>query len=628
MPVEKLTPSFTFTEERLQALQAVVPEAFADGQVNWETLKAALEPFLEDEGPGTEHFGLFWPGKRQARRLAAQPSKGTLRPVPGQGINEDTTRNLFIEGDNLEVLKLLQKSYAGRVKLIYIDPPYNTGNDFVYKDDFREPLEDYLKRTGQADAEGLLTTNPKAGGRFHSNWLNMMLPRLMLARTLLSEDGVIFISIDDNELANLRLLMDEIFGGENFVVIFPWKKRTAKSDVPFGVSQDFEWIISYTKGSLNAGLDYQRKYYQTDDYPNDRWRLSDLTTQRTSSERLNSAFNMIDPKTGKEYPFNKKRVWGVTKDTFDEYYKKGKIVFPDDYDFLNIKIPAYRVFESEDKEKAMKKFGSEDAKKAASTVFPKEIGMSEDGNREVADLFGEKIFSFPKPTTLIKHILSIINKKEGIILDFFSGSSTTANAVLELNREDGGNRQFIMVQMPEPTPPDAAARQAGYKTIADIGKERIRRVIAKLAKQPVLDRDPPEDLGFAVYRLDRSHFKAWQDYDGPPNPAAIDDLFSRFEDPLTPGWQPRALLDEVLLLQGFPLDSRRTRLKDYSSNVLVRIECDWFSYRLFVCLDSALHPATLDQLPLDPDDKFICLDSALIDQTKQQLTDRCTLVVI
>ena len=185
-----------------------------------------------------------------------------------------------------------------------------------------------------------------------------------------------------------------------------------------------------------------------------------------------------------------------------------------------------------------------------------------------------------------------------------------------------------MVQMPEPTPPDSAARQAGYKTIADIGKERIRRVIAKQQKQPVLDRDPPEDLGFAVYRLDRSHFKAWQDYDGPPNPAAIDDLFSRFEDPLTPGWQPRALLDEVLLLQGFPLDSRRTRLKDYSSNVLVRIDCDWFSYRLFVCLDSALHPATLDQLPLNPDDKFICLDSALTDQTKQQLTDRCTLVVI
>ena len=193
MPVEKLTPSFTFTEERLQALQAVVPEAFADGQVNWETLKAALEPFLEDEGSGTEHFGLFWPGKRQARRLAAQPSKGTLRPVKGQGVNEDITHNLFIEGDNLEVLKLLQKSYAGRVKLIYIDPPYNTGNDFVYKDDFAEPLEEYLQRTGQADAEGLLTTNPKAGGRFHSNWLNMMLPRLMLARTLLSEDGVIFV---------------------------------------------------------------------------------------------------------------------------------------------------------------------------------------------------------------------------------------------------------------------------------------------------------------------------------------------------------------------------------------------------------------------------------------------------
>lgn len=259
-----------------------------------------------------------------------------------------------------------------------------------------------------------------------------------------------------------------------------------------------------------------------------------------------------------------------------------------------------------------------------------EMETNEDATTQITNIFGNVLFENPKPVKLIRTLVKAVsyNSDDAIVLDFFSGSCTTAQAVLELNREDGGNRRFIMVQMPEPTPPDSAARQAGYKTIADIGKERIRRVIAKLAKQPVLDRDPPEDLGFAVYRLDRSHFKAWQDYDGPPNPAAIDDLFSRFEDPLTLGWQPHTLLDEVLLLQGFPLDSRRTRLKDFPHNTLVQVDCEWFSYRLFVCLDATLNPATIAQLPLNLDDKFIGLDSALTDQTKQQLADRCTLVVL
>ena len=643
MPTEKLTPSFTFTEDRLHALQAVVPEIFADGQVNWDTLREALAPYLEDEGPGTEHFGLFWPGKRQARRLAAQPSKGTLRPVPGQGINEDTTRNLFIEGDNLEVLKLLQKSYAGRVKLIYIDPPYNTGNDFVYKDDFREPLEDYLKRTSQADAEGLLTTNPKAGGRFHSNWLNMMLPRLMLARTLLTEDGVIFVSIDDNELNNLRQMMDEIFGGESFIgCVANINNPKGRSDDKY-IATAHEYLIIYKKSNLTLfkgwepGENITRRYNKIDKEGN-RYREIDLRKTRDNDRREHR------PNMFYYFYYNKKN---------NNLYASYEVKIPEDY----VKIIPLREdgvhgrwrwgIENANKniEKLVAKlmprrqiwsvfemdYLSEDEMIKPTSAWNQKEVNSERGSEQFIDLgFKKEDFPRPKPLGLIKLILQLSTRKlqSDIFLDFFSGSSTTAHAILELNREDGGNRRFIMVQMPEPTPPDSAARQAGYKTIADIGKERIRRVIAKQQKQPVLDRDPPEDLGFAVYRLDRSHFKAWQDYDGPPNPAAIDDLFSRFEDPLTPGWQPRALLDEVLLLQGFPLDSRRTRLKDYSSNVLVRIDCDWFSYRLFVCLDSALHPATLDQLPLNPDDKFICLDSALTDQTKQQLTDRCTLVVI
>lgn len=617
MPIEKLHPTFTFTEDRLRELQAVVPEAFADGQVNWATLREALGAYLEDEGPGTEHFGLFWPGKRQARRLAAQPSKGTLRPAPGEGVNEATTRNLFIEGDNLEVLKLLQKSYAGRVKLIYIDPPYNTGNDFVYRDDFREPLEDYLKRTGQSDTEGLLTTNPKAGGRFHSNWLNMMLPRLMVARSLLKEDGVVFISINDSEIASLKMITDEIFGEESLIGSFIWKSRhNVDSRDKTGISRDHEYVLCYGKNIQGKEI-YKGKYSNPDNDPRGPWMSDNLVGLATKDKRPNLHYDLINPITNINYGCPEKG-YRYDKKTMDKKIKEGRILWPSNPDGR----PRHKKFLYE--------------LKSEFTGFSSllEVPNTSAGTQELRDIFGKEIFDFPKPNGLIKKLVEQGTTKEEpeIVLDFFSGSCTTAHALLELNRKDGGNRQFIMVQMPEPTPPDSAARQAGYKTIADIGKERIRRVIKKLEDSPQAEliekRDTPEDLGFAVYKLDRSHFKAWQDYDGPPDPAALDDLFSRYETPLVDGWQPRALLDEVLLQQGFPLDSRRTRCKDYPSNAVVQVDCDGFSFRLFVCLDDTLRADTIAALRLNPDDKFVCLDSALTDQTKQQLADRCTLVVI
>jgi adenine-specific DNA-methyltransferase len=244
MTIQKLRPSFTFTQDRLKELESIIPEAFADERINWDVLKEALGTYLEEEGSDAEHFGLFWPGKRDARRLATVPSKGTLKPAPGEGVDEDATGNIFIEGDNLEVLKLLQKSYAGHIKMIYIDPPYNTGNDFVYKDEFWDPLEDYLKKTGQADEEGkILTTNTKADGRFHSNWLSMMYPRLRLARTLLREDGAIFVSIDDTEMPHLKLLMNEIFGEENFVATLVWQ-RSKKGDAKL-IANIHEYILIF-----------------------------------------------------------------------------------------------------------------------------------------------------------------------------------------------------------------------------------------------------------------------------------------------------------------------------------------------------------------------------------------------
>lgn len=335
----------------------------------------------------------------------------------------------------------------------------------------------------------------------------MIYPRLFLARNLLRNDGVIFVSIDDNEVHNLRMIMNEIFGEESFVGIFPWRKRTAKSDVPFGVSQDYEWIICYAKEKFLAGLAHERKYYHTEDFPNDGWRLSDLTKQTSAGERPNSAFDMVNPKTGKIYPFNPKRVWAVSKDTFSGYYEKGKIVFPDDYDFLKISIPAYRVFESEDKAKALKKYGSEEMIKAVSTHFQKDIGMSEDGNKEMVDLFGGKLFSFPKPSSLIKYLIQTATEDDDIVLDFFAGSGTTAHAVMELNMEDDGNRHCISIQLPEIIDESSEAYEAGYKTIADISRERIRR-----AGQKIREANPGKDIdtGFRAFRLSSSCFKQWQ----------------------------------------------------------------------------------------------------------------------
>ena len=392
--------SFDNTAEKIAQLRAIFPEVFAEDKVDFARLQAVLG---ESVVSPNEHYELSWAGKAEARREIQEQTTATLIPDKEKSVNFGTTRNLLIEGENLQVLRVLQKSYFGKVKMIYIDPPYNTGNDsFVYPDNYTERQDEYNERTGITNGDGELNRqslwrkNSRESGQFHSVWLSMMYPRLYLARNFLREDGVIFVSIDDNEQANLKQLMDEIFGEENFIGIFPWKKRTAKSDVPFGVSQDYEWIVGYTRGGFGAGIGYERKYYQSDDYPNDQWRLADLTTQKVEADRPNSAFNMVDPKTSKIYPYNPNRLWGVTKDTFQDYYDRGKIVFPGDYAFLNITIPAYRVFESEDKAKAFLKYGTEDAMKTASTHLPKEVGMSEDGNKEMVAFFGGKIFPFPK----------------------------------------------------------------------------------------------------------------------------------------------------------------------------------------------------------------------------------------
>lgn len=449
--------------------------------INFELLKQMLSPDVVD---GDEAYEFTWVGKKASIVEANKPIRKTLRPCPEESKNWDDTENLYIEGDNLEVLKLLQESYLGKVKMIYIDPPYNTGNDFIYADDFMRSQDEENRQMGMYDEdENRLFKNNDSNGRFHSDWCSMMYSRLMLARNLLTDDGVIFMSIDDNERDNLEKLGAEIFGESNYVATFPWRKRTAKSDVPFGVSQDYEWIVCFAKTSkfIARTTGTERKYFETEDYPHQPWRIHDLTTQRTAAERPNSAFTMVNPKTGKEYPVNPLRTWAVTKETFAQYYAEGKIVFPDDYPFLNISKPAFRYWKSDDMKKAGEMFGL----MPVSTKLPDNIGMSLDGTKEITDIFDGKVFSYPKTVELISFFIDIISKidKEAIVLDFFSGSATTAHAVMQLNAKDGGHRKFVMVQLPEPCDEKSEAHKAGYKTICDIGKERIRRAGEKIKQE-------------------------------------------------------------------------------------------------------------------------------------------------
>lgn len=520
MTTEKLTMKTTnMADENFRKLQELFPEAVTEIEENGKIVRAIDKDKLQQlistsvvEG-SKERYQFTWPGKRDAVLLANTPTNKTLRPVKGENKTDDacfnSTENLYIEGDNLEVLKLLQEKYLGKIKMIYIDPPYNTGNDFIYKDNFAQNAQDYVANSGQTDEEGnRLVKNVESNGRFHSDWLSMMYPRLKIARNLLADDGVIFISIDDNEQENLKKLCDEIFGETSFVATFPWRKRTAKSDVPFGISQDYEFIHVYAKSDLFcAGIEGgNRKYYETPDFPGRPWRTHDMTCQRTASERPNSFFTMINPKTGEKFECDPNRVWRLTKDTFQKYYEANEIVFPGDYSFLRISKPVARYFKDKDMQKAGEKFG----KIAVSTKLPDDIGMSQDGTKEMKNTFECIPFPFPKSYKLIEFFIKVSTEEDELVLDFFSGSATTAHAVMQLNAEDGGNRKFIMVQLPEVCDEKSEAYKAGYNTICDIGKERIRRAGAKIKEE--LEKTNPErakilDTGFRVLRLDSSNMK-------------------------------------------------------------------------------------------------------------------------
>ena len=509
--------------------------------VNFELLKQMLSPDVVD---GDEAYEFTWVGKKAAIVEANKPIRKTLRPCKAESKDWDTTENLYIEGDNLEVLKLLQETYLGKVKMIYIDPPYNTGNDFVYEDDFAQSTEDYMGNSGQYDEEGnRMVTNTESNGRFHTDWLNMIYPRLKIAKDLLADDGVIFISIDDNEQENLKKCCDEIFGADNFIAQMVWQKRTSP-DARRIVSAGHEYVLAYIKNSeighevLNPlpfdDADYAR-YKNPDNDPNGPWISTDCTAQGGHGTK-DQFYDMVTP-AGRVVKLQEGLCWRYTKKRMEEEIAAGHIWFGSDGNGVPRK----------------KTYLADRAGKTMWTWWPNtEVGHTQEATKEIATLLGQSgIMDFPKPIRLMKRIVHIASKKDSIILDFFSGSATTAHAVMKLNAEDGGHRKFIMVQLPEKTDEKSEAYKAGYKNICEIGKERIRRAGKKIKEDAGLTAPADLDIGFRCLRLDSSNM---ENVYYTPEEISQQDMFS-LVDNVKSDRTPEDLLFQVMLDLGVLLSS-------------------------------------------------------------------------
>jgi adenine-specific DNA-methyltransferase len=516
-----LTQSADIVKENLETLKRLFPTIVKEGKIDVDELKA----LIDDEVVTDEEFYRFtWAGKSDARREANKPSTATLRPNKADSKNWDTTENIFIEGDNLEVMKLMQKSYAGKIKMIYIDPPYNTGKDFVYKDNYSDNLGNYLALTGQTDDEGKrFSTNTESGGRYHSNWLNMMYPRLKLARNLLKDDGVIFISIDDNEVHNLRKLCDEIYGEENFVANIIWEKKYSPQNDAKWFSANHDHILLYSKNKsiwrpnmLPRTKLQDDRYKNPDNDPRGVWKMSDLSV-KTYSPDYDYA---ITTPSGKVVNLPEGRCWMTNKTKMNELIKDNRIWFGVNGD----NIPALKRFLTDVK----------DGITPLTIWFRKDVGDNQEGKQELLKIMPENLFQTPKVVRLVKRMLHIGSNQNDIILDFFAGSGTTAHAIMEQNAYDGGSRKCISIQIPEPTEM-IEAKLAGFVTIADITKERIRRAgtkiktdktaelvsLKKSIEGKILQEETQEqieilqltidnlDTGFKAFKLDSSNIHAW-----------------------------------------------------------------------------------------------------------------------
>jgi len=598
--------SMDIPEDKKEQLRQLFPEVFTEKQIDFEKLKLVLGEMVET---GKERYGINWSGKADCFKIIQQPSVGTLKPCREESINFDDTENLFIEGDNLEVLKLLQKAYYGRIKMMYFDPPYNTGNDFIYPDDYSENLDTYMKYTGQVDSEGRkYSTNAEADGRFHTRWINMMYPRLYLARNLLSDDGVIFISIDNNEVSNLRKICDEIFGEENFIAELVWQKKTGAGAKSKGFIGLHEYVLCYAKligptWDIVAPMSEKTKamYNKKDEHfarlgPFATWPL-DTTSM---DERANLRFPIFH--AGNEIWPRKQWLW--SKERVERAQQENKLIFNfnEKENSWSIRFKGYLYDED----------GEERSGKPTSVM----IGpYTQEGTKDFQRYFDRDVFPFPKPVSLLKQLLSVQvegveSTGEDIVLDLFAGSATTAEAVLRLNQESRKTIKFIMVQLPEYCDPDSEALKAGYKTIAEIGKERIRRAIKKIKeeKESKLEYDESkQDLGFKVFKLDHSNFKIWE-AESAEEAKKLGEQLQLHVDHIDPKSTQEDILYELLLKSGFDLATKTEKLSLAGKTVYSIADG-----AMIICLEDKLTKEVINAIADMTPSRVICLDKGFKD---------------
>ena len=569
--------------DNIAQLRALFPELLTESAngvaINVDVLKQLVGDATATDAE--EKYGLNWHGKRRARQLALTPSTGTLRPCQDESVDWDTTQNLMIEGDNLEVLKLLQKSYAGKVKLIYIDPPYNTGKDFVYPDNFQDNIKNYLELTGQVEGGRKISSNTEASGRFHTDWLNMMYPRLKLARSLLREDGVIFVSIDDSEVSHLRRLCDEILGEENFVGCAVWQRKYSPQNDAKHLSALHEYVAAFARNAdiwtvrlLPRSAEALARYKNPDNDPRGDWKIGDLTTK---TKAAGHSYPITSP-TGKVHLPTSGRQWGPSKETFDRMIAENRIWFGNDGN----NVPALKQFLTEVQDGTV-----------PTTLWLRDlVGDNQSAVRQLAEL--EVPFDSPKPSTLIEHVMQFATTPDScdLVLDFFAGSGTTGHAVMAQNAADGGNRRYILVQLPEPLDPvskdqntaaDFCDKLGKSRTIAEITKERLRRAGAKIKSDPQITQMGADkgkdkkndnnlfgvnlrpsassadksslDVGFRVFKLDTSNIRAWN-----PDRNNLEKTLFDHEEHILPGRTEADIVYELLLKLGLdlcvPIESR------------------------------------------------------------------------
>lgn len=607
--------------ERLETLRKMFPDWFTqEGKLDICEVKKAVNPDSVDE---TERYEFRWFGKSKAKRNAFIPTRATLHYDEGRSVNPETTENVIIEGENLEVLKILLNGYRNKVKVIYIDPPYNTGEDFVYNDDFSEGRQAYWERTEQSEDGISLDTNSDANGRFHSNWLDMMYSRLLVARNLLRPDGVIFMSIDDHEIQHLRKISDEVFGEGNFVANIVWQKRTSP-DARCNLGAAHDYIVVYAKDkdllkpTLNLiELTEERaaEYKNPDNDPRGRWASVDITGQ--TGHATASQFYTITTPSGKEYKPTAGRCWALAKDTFDSLVKDNRIWFGSN----GSSIPRKKVFLSE-----------VNGSNAWTWWTNKEVGHNQAGAKELKDILGATdIFENPKPSRLIKQILKIASKPGDLILDFFAGSGTTGHAVVNQNLKDAGNRQYILVQVPQATDENSNARRAGFKKISDITIARNKAVADKVKSDYDGRITTPEDeqqlnqLGFKVFTLAKSSFPRT---DFAPDPEKSEEenlaLFHKYvaekEQQLSMGFDDQQLITEILISRGFMLTYKLELQPSFTDNT-VYLATDG-AKEAYICVDNSLRDSTVDYFMQNTDTKFICIERALNSTQKFNLKNR------